>query len=361
MVSQNDEYDRTIGFGESAIDRIKAYRHPAEPKNYEFWFAYATGFNSDLNRAVNELIARNGQITLAEAETLYQSHITPSRLSHKVDEMGAMIVDEINQVMAMIDVARGSATAYDASLNGLEETLGDIGDDREQVRLIIESLVEATREIQQVNVALEQRLIETRHEILSLKLNLEAIRAESLTDPLTQIPNRKYFDAALERSLRDGQLGESTFSLLIIDIDHFKNFNDRHGHLVGDQVLRAVATALQQNVKGQDIAARFGGEEFAIILPDTHLRAAATLADHIRRAISHKELLKRATGEHLGRLTISVGAATFHKGDTAQSVLERADHCLYAAKNGGRNRVICETDPEAALPDSSQQYRTAAS
>jgi diguanylate cyclase len=103
---------------------------------------------------------------------------------------------------------------------------------------------------------------------------------------------------------------------------------------------------VKQNVKGQDIAARYGGEEFAIILPATPLRSALTVADHVRRAVMTKELMKRSTGEHLGRVTVSVGVATAHKGETAQSLIERADACLYAAKRCGRNRVMCETDPE---------------
>src|SRR5258708_29183496 len=137
-------------------------------------------------------------------------------------------------------------------------------------------------------------------------------------------------------------------SLMLTDIDHFKSFNDTYGHLTGDQVLRLVALSVKQNVKGQDIAARYGGEEFAIVLPRTALREAITVADHIRRAVMGKELMKRSTGEHLGRVTISIGVATLRSSDTLQALIERADACLYAAKRNGRNRVICENDPEVA-------------
>src|SRR2546423_9918904 len=134
-------------------------------------------------------------------------------------------------------------------------------------------------------------------------------------------------------------------ALLLADIDHFKNFNDTFGHLTGDQVLRLVAIALKQNVKGQDIAARYGGEEFAIVLPGTTLRAALTVADHIRRAVMTKELMKRSTGEHLGRVTVSIGVAALQNGDTAQSLIERADNCLLTAKRRGGNPGIWRTDP----------------
>ena len=105
---------------------------------------------------------------------------------------------------------------------------------------------------------------------------------------------------------------------------------------------------MKQNVKGQDTAARYGGEEFAVVLPNTVLRSAVTVGDHIRRAVMAKELMKRSTGQNLGRVTVSVGVATTRNGDTVQSLIARADGCLYAAKRNGRNRVICETDPEFA-------------
>jgi diguanylate cyclase len=133
---------------------------------------------------------------------------------------------------------------------------------------------------------------------------------------------------------------------MLTDIDHFKAFNDNFGHLTGDQVLRLVAMAVKHNVKGKDTAARYGGEEFAVVLPNTALRAAVTVAEHIRRAVMAKELMKRSTGEQLGGITISIGVAALRKGDSGQSLIERADICLYAAKRHGRNRVMCEADPE---------------
>ena len=154
--------------------------------------------------------------------------------------------------------------------------------------------------------------------------------------------------------MAEARSNDGALSLMLTDIDHFKKFNDTYGHLTGDQVLRLVAQAVKQNVKGQDIAARYGGEEFAVILPQTPLRQALTVADHIRRAVVAKELIKRSTGENLGRVTISVGVATLHKSETTQALLERADACLYAAKRSGRNLVVCETDPEVTPISASQ-------
>jgi len=186
----------------------------------------------------------------------------------------------------------------------------------------------------------------SKQEINELQENLEAVRTESLTDPLTQLANRKFFDTTLEKAIAETFERNEPLSLMLTDIDHFKAFNDNFGHLTGDQVLRLVAMAVRHNVKGKDTAARYGGEEFAVILPNTVLRAAVTVAEHIRRAVMAKELMKRSTGEHLGRITISIGVATVRAGDTGQSLIERADTCMYAAKRHGRNRVMCEADPE---------------
>ncbi len=262
-------------------------------------------------------------------------------------------MDEIEQVMAMIGAAAGNATSYAESLVDVSQQLG-LDTDEPGVRAIVETLVQATKEMEENNQSLEARLSASKQEITELQHNLDTVRSESLTDPLTSLANRKYFDDALVKAIADARMRNEPLSLVMTDIDHFKRFNDSYGHLTGDQVLRLVAVCAKQNVKGQDIAARYGGEEFAIVLPDTVLRSAITVADHIRRAVMNKDLMKRSTGEHLGRVTISVGVATLQKTDTAQSLIERADTCLYAAKRNGRNRVVSEADPEVANPASNK-------
>jgi diguanylate cyclase len=347
MTVQIDEHDRSMAFAEIAIGQIKALRQPAYPRNYEVWYSYATGYNPALNQTINETLERTGTLTGSDIEQIYDAYLNPTRLTDRIDTVGSQVVDEIEQVMSMIDAAVGSATHYTESLANATENLGN-AKDREGLRMIVESLVLATKDMEKNNHRLEESLKVSKQEINQLQVNLEAVRSESLTDPLTSLANRKYFDQALDKALAQSAAGGEPVSLMLTDIDHFKKFNDTFGHLTGDQVLRLVALAVKQNVKGQDLAARYGGEEFAIILPATPLRSALTVADHVRRAVMTKELMKRSTGEHLGRVTVSVGVATAHKGETAQSLIERADACLYAAKRNGRNRVMCETDPEVA-------------
>jgi diguanylate cyclase len=349
MTASSDEHERTLAFADIALGQIKALRQPASPRNYEVWYTYATGYNPSLNQMINETLARNGTLGDADIDQIFDTYLSPTRLTDRIDKVGAQVKDEIEQVMSMIGVALGSATTYSEKFADASVKL-DSAKDRDGLRSIVESLVHSAKEMAQTNKKLEDRLSASKQEINQLQQNLEMVRNESLTDPLTSLANRKYFDAALDQAIAQASRNGEPLSLMMTDIDHFKTFNDNYGHLTGDQVLRLVAISMKQNVKGQDIAARYGGEEFAVVLPNTVLRSAITVADHIRRAVMTKELMKRSTGEHLGRVTISIGVAMLRAGDTAQSLIERADACLYAAKRNGRNRVISEADPELAAP-----------
>jgi diguanylate cyclase len=345
MLVATDDHERTLVFAETALRQIRALKHPATPRNFEVWYHYATGYNAALNQKINDILAHSGTLSEADVNEIYEAHISPKRLTDRLDRVNLQVMDELDQVIALINSAIASSSRYGESLADASEGLVQ-ADGPDGWRAIVETLLQKTHEMCQVNRTLEARLLASKQEISDLKENLEAVRTESLTDPLTTLANRKYFDHALEGAIVDSAADGTPLSLLMIDIDHFKNFNDSYGHLTGDQVLRLVAVAVKQNVKGQDIAARYGGEEFTVVLPHTVLRSAITVADHIRRAVMTKELMKRSTGEHLGRVTISIGVAALRGGESMASLIERADACLYAAKRTGRNRVISESDPE---------------
>jgi diguanylate cyclase len=353
VVKVLDEHDRTMVFAEIALGQIKSLRQTAIPRNYEIWYVYATGYNSPLNKIINETLARNGKLTEADLEQIYEAYLSQIKTTDRIDKLGSRVIGEIDDVMKLINDALGMSASFDDSLSGAAQKLS-LAEDREQVQTIVDSLVKSTREMRDTNQALESRLTLSKTEISNLQQSLEAIRAESLTDPLTGLGNRKYFDRAIEVALQNALANGEPLSLLMFDIDHFKSFNDSYGHLTGDQVLRLVGMSLKQTIKGQDITGRYGGEEFAVVLPNTALRQALTVADHIRRAVMAKELKKKSTGEILGRVTISVGVSMLKPDDDTDSLIERADACLYAAKRNGRNRVICEADPEYAAEIQSQ-------
>ena len=348
-----DEHVRTLAFAEVALGQIKSLRQTAVPRNYEIWYVYATGYNSALNKIINETLARNGKLTEADLEQIYETYLSQIKTTDRIDKVGARVIGEIDDVMTLIDDALGMSASYDDTLSGAAAELS-VARNGDQVKTTVQSLTKSTREMRETNTALRDRLRLSKSEISDLQQSLEAIRAESLTDPLTGLGNRKYFDRSIDVAVENALASGEPLSLLMFDIDHFKSFNDSYGHLTGDQVLRLVGMSLKQTIKGQDITARYGGEEFAVVLPNTALRQALTVADHIRRAVMAKELKKKSTGEILGRVTISVGVSMLKPGDDTDTLIERADACLYAAKRNGRNRVICEADPEYAAETQSQ-------
>ena len=341
----NGEHENTFAFADVALGQMRALGQPVSPRNFEIWYHYATGYNASLNQAINDTLAQKGALSEADIEQIYATYIAATRLGDRIDSVGSRVIDEIKQVLDMVNAAAGSANNYSETLADASEQL-EQAEDGEGLRAVIACLVEGAKEMELNNKKLEARLSSSREEIEQLQQNLEVVRNESLTDPLTALSNRKFFDAALVKEIAEAQEKNQPLSLLMGDIDHFKGFNDQYGHLTGDQVLRLVAMSVKQNVKGRDIAARYGGEEFVIALPNTALQSAITVADHIRRAVMTKELIRRSNGERLGRVTMSVGVAVLRPGDNSQLLIERADQCLYAAKRNGRNRVICETDPE---------------
>ncbi|MCP9626644.1 GGDEF domain-containing protein [Rhodopseudomonas palustris] len=345
MAGMQDEHERSMAYAELALNQIKALRQPAMPRNYEIWYVYATGYNAELNKAINEALANRGRLSDSDLEQLHDCYLSPSRTNDRIDRIGARVVSEIDDMMSLLADTLGTTATFGANLKGASQNLS-LATDHEQIKTIVERLVSATREMQEANSALEERLSTSRLEITNLQASLEAIRAESLTDPLTGLGNRKHFDRVVSEAVRSAGVSRRPLSLLMIDIDHFKSFNDNYGHLTGDQVLRLVGMTLKQTIKSNDIPARYGGEEFAVVLPETPLRQALMIADDIRRMVMSKELKKKSTGEILGRVTLSAGVSTLKPDDDADALIERADACLYSAKRNGRNRVICETDPE---------------
>jgi diguanylate cyclase len=346
VAAAGDDHKLTLSYAEVALGKIKDLGQVPDPRAYSAWFTYATNSNPSCNTIVNETLARNGDISPAEIEKVY-GYPAPDKLGDNVDKLAASVAGEVEQVMAMIDAAVGTVATYRDDLSNVTERL-DSAHDREGLRAIVESLVEATKSMEATNHALTASLKTSRQEISQLQDKVEALRIDSLTDSLTSLANRKSFDRELERAMAEADAADQGLCLLLLDIDHFKKINDTFGHMAGDEVLRVVAHALKQLVQPGDLVARLGGEEFAVILPRTQARSALTVADHIRCRVMTMQFTKRSTGESFGRVTVSGGVAAYRKGEGPLSLVHRADNCLYAAKHHGRNRVICDNDPLAA-------------
>jgi diguanylate cyclase (GGDEF)-like protein len=173
--------------------------------------------------------------------------------------------------------------------------------------------------------------------LANLKLQ-DTLRSQSIRDPLTGLFNRRYMEESLEREMRRAGRGRHPVGIIMLDLDHFKRFNDTFGHEAGDTLLREVGAVLQRSIRGEDIACRYGGEEFTLIMPEASLLDAAQRAEQLREAIRSMNIHHRR--QQLGPVTISLGVAIYpDHGPTGDAVLRAADAALYQAKARGRDRV----------------------
>jgi len=172
-----------------------------------------------------------------------------------------------------------------------------------------------------------------------LQQNYQRSFSLALTDELTGLYNRRYLFAHLDELMERINQGGASAAVLLFDIDHFKKVNDTHGHAAGDDVLRELAARTTNSVRSVDLVARLGGEEFAVVMPETDITSAAEVAERLRLAVAIDRFVVRANGKELD-ITISVGVAAAEAGDDRDRLLARADEALYGAKTAGRNRVI---------------------
>lgn len=349
-MADKEDHLRTISYGESAIGYIRKNVLPAYPGSYELWYTYAAGYNQGLNRAINKTIQEKGRISSDEMLDLYKRFLSPARLGDRLDEVGAKVSNEVEEIVETLKLSADATSDYGTALEQAGAKISNVTDP-DKLQMYVTHLVKSTQNAVSSNRKLESQLLESKKHIENLQSSLEAIRYESLTDELTTLNNRKHFDNSIEKVIRQSGETAQGFCLLMSDIDHFKKFNDSYGHQTGDQVLRLVALAVKQHMKSQDIACRYGGEEFAIILPNVDIGEAARIADKIRTAVMSKELVKRSTGKNLGRITVSLGVSGYKPDDTSETLIARADEALYAAKKSGRNTVRTEEDLEGTAMD----------
>ncbi|MCF6327872.1 MAG: GGDEF domain-containing protein [Devosiaceae bacterium] len=338
----NDEFNRTLSYANKTMALLKQGEVPAYPQFYELFFTYSTGVNPGLNERINSILG-NGIPKLEIVESLYNEFLKSDAIDERVSAVSNLMSKSIDSVQGAIQNASDTAATYSGELELAGNAIA-CAKDQEALSAVTKQLQLKTKIMHDANKALEGQLNSAQDDVALLKRDLEEVQRQSMTDSLTNIYNRKFFDLHITRSITECRQKDEPLCLIMADIDHFKNFNDTFGHQTGDQVLRLVAMTLRSNTKGSDLACRYGGEEFALILPNTSLKDAISLANTIRKAVQAKELLKRSTNEKLGRVTSSFGVSLLTPTDTEITLIERADRALYAAKRNGRNRVIAEDD-----------------
>ncbi|WP_142847444.1 diguanylate cyclase [Telmatospirillum sp. J64-1] len=313
------------------------------PRNFALFCAYVGGSDAALVKAVDQAMAMPGGLTDTACAKLHQAHLHGLE-AEELRTASARMEKALRQAFAAIGTASDGAGRYGRALSrftgGLSQREEDLPD--------LAPLLEESEEMVQANRALQEQLVASSAEILRLRQDMDALRREAATDPLTGIANRRSFDEAMGSAIRQENAAPGGLSLLMVDIDHFKAFNDSWGHQMGDQVLKLVARVLVDCIREGDLPARFGGEEFAVLLPGARLSQAVEIAEAIRSAVAEKKVINRRTGQDLGQVSLSVGVAEYRPDETAEQLIERADRVLYLAKRDGRNRVMADTADLAA-------------
>ncbi|MCP5150199.1 MAG: diguanylate cyclase [Ectothiorhodospiraceae bacterium] len=333
-----------------ALGQMTRHGVPPTPRNYAVWYEYAAGTNAALRTAIDRALGGGDVVDACVTERLFDEYLAPfdeARFARAREALNRLA----SGIQGSVEAADGEVGRYEASLTDFVSQLG--GEvELDGLRDLVDTMARDTRAVRASSAELRQHLQESRKEAESLRAELERVKEEAITDALTGLANRKAFDRIIGDLVGAGVAGDRQCSLLMVDIDHFKRFNDTYGHLLGDKVIRFVGNAMRQCVKGRDTVARYGGEEFAVILPDTPLAGALAVAETIRGSIEAGRLVRTDTKEPIGNVTVSIGASSFRPGELADDFIKRADEALYRAKGGGRNRVEPSAAPTGSRPPS---------
>lgn len=343
-----DEFDfeYAIAVAEKAMRAMSQQRVPPTPNNFHLWFKYSLGTPPELKRTIDILIGNKRKFDAVTNQDLFATYIG----SQAAED--AAVNDVSQQLHSVMASARQFLTTAIADNRSQIRAISDVADRSEaglDPKLLVENLVNELAKAATRATKLETSFVETTRELDTIRDSLTKSEERAKTDTLTGLPNRR----ALDEFFRNAQIAAmengEPLSVLLIDIDHFKKFNDNFGHGVGDQVLRLMAKVLRERVREIDLPARYGGEELIAVLPGADLAACQAVAERIRRSISECQITRRSTGEALPGITVSIGVGQFQLGESMAELIERCDRALYLAKRTGRNRVVTEDEPDREL------------
>ena len=311
---------------------------PPTPVNYALMYFHVSGEDLDLSEKIEELLESRKGWNDTAARELFDCHVCQGDGKSNEALREELLATVANILGMLIDLSGRTAVSNDK----LEQHIDKLAHskDPQEVLSVASDIISETRNMVDQARQFESTLLDTTQEIEQLKDELFNARRQATMDALTGLNNRRGFDQALQDAIGASNDGEGGFCLLMIDIDHFKNINDTHGHLVGDKVLVGVAKMLHKFMRGNDFLARYGGEEFAVLLRDTPITGAFSVAENLRKGIEKLRLKHLKTGQQIGQVTISIGVACHRQDENADDLVGRCDKALYRAKNLGRNRTV---------------------
>jgi diguanylate cyclase len=336
------DFDYATAVAEQARALMAQHAVPPTPDNFAVWFQYCRGTWPQLNKTIDIIVASKRPFDLAANRSLHAAYVkqheqsgsaeASDRLHRLIADARGFLVGAANDTRAQIQSLGGMAKRAKSS----RESLVIIAD-------LVDELALATTRASK----LEDRLGHCSRELDEIRFSLYQAEQRAQTDALTGLANRHALDKFLRRAQLNAMETGEGLSVLIIDVDNFKSFNDRFGHQTGDQVLRLIAQVLKESLQDRDLAARLGGEEMIAVIPGANLDCAAKVAELVRRTVAERPIVRRTTGELLSKVTVSIGVAQFDPGEPMAALIERCDKALYFAKCRGRNRAVTEQD----IPD----------
>ncbi len=336
-MNNEQSMEQTRGYIRLALPLMSKHNIPITPKNYSVWYKYVSSGDEELTKVIDGMVEAGDGFSEEDNEALYRRFCAgqdESELRKIREELQQVLLTILREVTEIT----GHAEEYGRFVSNSVDRLSDNASIQE-IRNVIGEIIDKTKTLGRFGKSIRRKLKETTEALETLKKDFEQAKTEANVDFLTGVANRKLFDSTLAELTNEATLKTNPLSLLMIDIDRFKKFNDEHGHLIGDQVLRFVAKKIKEIVRGRDLLARFGGEEFTVILPQTPLEGARIVAESIRDFFSKASLKMTTTSKNIGNITVSIGVASYRPGESPEALIHRSDRALYAAKQTGRNRV----------------------
>lgn len=338
----DDVSKKAFSIAKEALAYIGTFRTPPTPEVYEVWYRYVEGGNKAIQEQLTFAVEVAKSVSVTQLQELRQQFLNSTDAAEANQKISQTLAKEMEVLQSLIATQQGASVEFGGSIASANDRLIDETVTPAEIKICLSSMLQGNEKMQQQIAEMDSKLQSSKCQVDGLRETLAELQKSILMDPLTGIGNRRLFDANINRANEPRTCKTSDY-LFLLDLDKFKNINDTHGHAMGDDVLRFVGSALKKLAAGATIA-RYGGDEFAIFVP-VEADQAKQLAESICQFFFANNLTLRSSGESLGKLTISLGAAILRANDNSDSWFERADKLLYSAKSGGRNRVMVERTP----------------
>ncbi|MBN2751810.1 MAG: GGDEF domain-containing protein [Rhodospirillaceae bacterium] len=339
MMTFPETPEQALAAARRAADAMTLHGVIPHPRNYALWYVYCAGSMLEMNRVIDAAIDAGQPFTEARCASLYARFLSEPEVDPTWEAASESVRQSVLRAMECVGAAHRGARDYGHAIETVSDHLNMVSE-QDELALVLTQAAEETRRFVVFNRSLEETLAQSSREIAQVREHLDALRREGRTDAVTGLANRRVFDIALKETVLLVEHDCQSLSVLVMDVDNFQNFRGSFGERVGDQVLRLIGRSITENVKGQDTVSRYGEQAFAVILPDTTRTQAEATAESIRVGIAARSVVNRRTQTTLGQVTMSLGIAERHAGESPAELMRRAGEALHEAKARGRNCVV---------------------